>query len=297
MLRSTHTIEKVLILGSSGRVGRLLYAAWQHSSKLTPLWHIRSGEVQAHGVAFDILQEPEKMQKAMRGADVVLNLAGVTPASAHSLRLNSELAHSVLHAAASAGGIPIVHMSSAAVYRSVSQGEIARGAAPFPHRESDVARPITPYGIAKLEAENMLLAQVQELQTPVTILRLGNLLGADQLVAGNAARSAVQLDQFPDGRSPQRSYIGPRDLFLVLEALLTRAHALPDILNLALPKSVEMAGLLRAANRDFSWRPASEAALPCAELDVSRLAALVDLPNRSAADIVRDFRETGEARA
>jgi nucleoside-diphosphate-sugar epimerase len=292
VLRSTHTIEKVLILGSSGRVGRLLYAAWQHSSKVSPVWHIRSSGAAHAGVEFDILREPLKMLDAMSECDAVLNLAGVTPAGNGAMEDNGVIARAVVRSAASAGQIPVVHLSSAAVYRSATQAELSSGTPQVRHREVDATRPTSSYGIAKLDAEEQIRAEGRARGVKVTCLRLGNLLGADHLFAGNGAAAAIELDRFPSGVSPKRSYIGPQDLAAVLEALLPHALALPDVINVALDGVVEMADLLHAAGRGFGWRSAPDSAIPVAELDVSVLAGLVELPSRNAAGIVQDFRLT-----
>jgi nucleoside-diphosphate-sugar epimerase len=232
------------------------------------------------------------MQCAMRECDAVLNLAGVTPASNGAMEDNGAIARAVVRSAASAGQIPVVHLSSAAVYRSATQSELTSGTPQVRHREVDVARPTSPYGLAKLDAEEEIRSQGRALGVKVTCLRLGNLLGADHLFAGNDATTAVELDRFPSGLSPQRSYIGPQDLAAVLEALLSRAAALPEVVNVALDGVVEMADLLHAAERGFEWRSAPDSAIPVAELDVSVLAGLVELPSRSAAGIVQDFRLT-----
>jgi hypothetical protein len=133
----------------------------------------------------------------------------------------------------------------------------------------------------------------------VTLLRIGNLAGADML-AGSAAGGAVTLDRFASGSGPVRSYVGPATLARVLAALAARAGAglpavlppvLPPVLNVAEPGGIAMADLLRAAGIGFGWRPAPAGAIERVVLDVARLAALVPLPPADPARLVAEWRQ------
>ena len=171
-------------------------------------------------------------------------------------------------------------MSSGAVY-AASAGSIF---------ETQDPAPFSDYGRAKLEAEQV----AQSILPPdrLTILRLGNLAGADALLSA-ARMGPVVLDPIegqPGG--PERSYIGPRALAAVLQALISRAQsggALPAILNIGQPPALVMADLLQAYGADWSFGPPRKAAVPRVELCVDLLAGLIDVPQASARTVVDDL--------
>jgi len=214
-------------------------------------------------LCFDILGDTQALHHAMRRADVVLCLAGVTPASGAALKLNRTLALAVQ---AAAGARPVLLASSAAVY----------GRAEGPCREEDEARPTAPYGQAKIEMENAVLAQ----GGPVTCLRIGNVAGADQILGRVAAGTPITLDRFADGRTPARSYIGPATLAGQLADLCLaagRGVALPPVLNVAAPGAVEMGALLDVVPHPWHPRPAPAEAIAKVVLDTQRLGRLLTL--------------------
>lgn len=136
------------------------------------------------------------------------------------------------------------------------------------------------------------MARAAQLGLALTILRIGNVAGADALL-GQPTDAVITLDRFPDGQGPRRSYIGPGDLAAVMGALLSagaEGRDLPEILNLALPGAVAMEDLLHDAGRNFAWKQAPEGALPDVTLDVSRLAQHVPLPQASAGRIMADWQ-------
>lgn len=171
-------------------------------------------------------------------------------------------------------------MSSAAVY----------GPSKAPITEAQPPDPGNDYGRAKWLAE--LAAQAVLPPDRLTILRLGNLAGADALLS--AARTGpVVLDPIegqPGG--PERSYIGPRVLADVLRALILRVQSggtLPPVLNVAQPPALAMADLLRAAGADWRFGPPRAAAIPRVELRVDLLTSLVPVPEATAARVVQDM--------
>ncbi|WP_083100695.1 NAD-dependent epimerase/dehydratase family protein [Pseudophaeobacter leonis] len=162
--------------------------------------------------------------------------------------------------------------------------------------------PASPYGAAKVEMEQRAAALARQLDVPVCMLRIGNIAGLDAILGG--WRAGFTLDQFADGRSPQRSYIGMRCLSRVMAQLLQRAilppaalsPPLPAVLNLAQPQPVEMADLLRAADLPFTIRPAPQTAIVEVSLDVSRLQSLIPaelLPQANAAQMIEEWRALG----
>ena len=127
-----------------------------------------------------------------------------------------------------------------------------------------MAHPVSDYGRAKLEMEQVVLKQ----DYPVSCLRIGNVAGADQLLE-NAARllpeASLVLDRFSDGKSPVRSYIGPATLAQLLNSLaeaVAAGRTLPELMNISAPQPVAMAQLLEAGNINFTYREALPGAIP-----------------------------------
>ncbi|GGE54594.1 hypothetical protein GCM10011517_22790 [Actibacterium pelagium] len=169
-------------------------------------------------------------------------------------------------------------MSSVAVYGRSDQA----------FAEDSPTNPEGAYGQSKLEMEQAL-RQADGRPTQLRLLRVGNVLGADALMQGQPR--PTWLDQFPDGRTPVRSYIAPVSLARVMKKLSEPAldH---DIWNVAASDALEMADLLRAAGLRWSQAPAPANALPNAILDTTRLQKFmgrVDQPT-SAADMVTEWQ-------
>ncbi len=128
----------------------------------------------------------------------------------------------------------------------------------------------------------------------MTILRIGNVLGADALIGGAGGRGITTLDPVPGCEGgPLRSYIGPRSLAFVLAGLFQQAalgQRIDPVLNIAVSPAVAMADLLDAAGLDWRFGPINPNVVPRVVLDTSRLQALVPLssdaalPNRMIAE-------------
>ena len=195
--------------------------------------------------------------------------------------MSAPLAVAGLEAARRAGVAHVILASSAAVY--------GRPVAEAPLSEETPLAPASAYSAAKTEMEAAALrwCDAAGAEAPgLTILRIGNVAGADALLS--AARQArpnapLVLDRFANGATPRRSYVGPRTLAHVLERLAHLARsdvALPEVINLAAPgPGVEMGALLEAlaaAGREVPWcpRPAGPEAVRAMVLDTARLSAL-----------------------
>lgn len=274
------TRPRLLVLGGTGRLAGLL-RRWE-TGAYDITWVARPGpQGGAPGTAvFDMRTDPAALATACRAADVILDLSGPTtnPARpAPGFAAIPDLARVLRHAA---GDGPVLWMSSAAVYG-------AREGA----REDDPLVPLSEYGRAKARGEAVFAGAAN-----VTILRLGNVAGADALLGQIRQGVRVQLDRFPDGTTPRRAYIGPKtlvkSLFLLMDSLL-RGDRLPPVLNLAAPgPGVEMAALLAAAR--IGWQPqdASESALRASSLDTALLNVHVPLPPETGtpAGLVAEWR-------
>ncbi len=266
----------MLVTGANGRIGRALRAVLPESraAGLPILWHGRETGPWVD-LAWDIGTNPPVVLP--RGL-IILHLAGRIVGDVANYALTTE---AVIRAANAAGVLHVFVMSSAAVY------------APGPEalREDDVPGPISDYGRAKLAAEGV--AQ-RVLQGPgLTLLRLANVAGADALLGGCLPGRAVLLDPVAGlSGGPERSYIGPRVLACVLEALVARVvvgQDLPLVLNVAQPGVIAMADLLVARGQPWAFGPLRAAAVARVVLDTSLLQSLIALPMATAAGLVADM--------
>ena len=258
----------IVILGASGRIGRMLYRLWQTGALdlgEAPLWQVRRpAEGQAQALIWDILhQDPPAI--APSG---VICLAG-GPGVAENAALSAA-------AMTFARGAPLLFASTQAVY-GPQQGAL---------REGDACRPAGAYGATKLAAEQVLAAH-----PAATCLRIGNVVGADMLSRAIQA-GPVTLDRFPDGQGPRRMMIGPRALGQAMIDLLAMPQT-PRVLNLAQPGLVAMADMLEAAGANWRWQPAPETALPVLEMDLSLAQSLIDLPPADPAAMLAEARAAG----
>ena len=262
---SSVIFDGVLLLGATGRLGGMLRRHWPEPQALRS----QSREPRPGFYDFKLPNAEESPSDAAlaaaRGARAIISLAGVTPARARAggvaLEDNATLALAALKLAEAAGVPQLLVASSAAVY----------GAEDGPLREELSCVPLSDYGRQKLAMEKVVHKAQSE--TAVTALRIGNVAGADAILGG--WRPGMQIDRFPDGRTPSRSYIGPVTLARVLHALC-RADKLPPILNIAAPGEVEMGALLDAAG--LAWQPkhAPAAAIPEVRLNTNALERHVD---------------------
>ncbi|MGR3702929.1 MAG: NAD-dependent epimerase/dehydratase family protein [Paracoccaceae bacterium] len=281
---------RVLVLGAGGRLGGMLRRHWGTGAgaglvgaDLVPLWQMR-GAVEGPGV---VQFDPLGRWPALGRVDVVICLAGVIAGDAAALRVNTDLALAAVRQGARCGAARVFLASTAAVY--------GRGGAGL--AEDDPVIPVSRYGQAKRAMELAGLAAGDEAGVPVTVLRIGNVAGADALLGGlgqgRVGRGPVVLDRFADGQGPRRSYVGPGGFAAAMAGLARAAGAgceVPACLNLALPGAVAMADLLQAAGVAFDWRAAPAGALPLVELDVGRLLRLVPLERARAGALVAEWR-------
>jgi len=272
--------ERVLVLGAGGRIGALLRRAWQAAppAGLSVQWHARRA-----GPGVDLVWDvlgPEPAPALTPGA-VLLNLTGVTSGDAAALAANVALGRAVQAQAGRWRARAVLHLSSAAVYAGHPQ-----------HLADEMDDPAPPgqYGRAKLAMERA----VQDLGgPPATMIRLGNVAGADALLG--RAVPPVALDPVPGlPRGPLRSYIGPQSLARALACLCRRAAAaqvLPARLNLAQAPEVAMADLLEAAGLAWHWAAPNPRVLARAVIAVARLDALCPLPPADPAAMVAEWRQ------
>ncbi len=274
-------MNRVLLLGASGRVGRLIQAAAQArpgAAQIVPV--VRQGAVPSGGVLW---QPGQPVPRGLR-ADAIWALWGVVPGGG-DLTENRDLALAAQMLAREVGADRVLHCSSVAVYRPAAH----------PLSEAtDTPDPGTPYGAAKLEMERALAAQSGEGPRAVC-LRIGNVAGADSLFRAGRAAGQITLDRFADGSGPRRGYIAPGDMLQVLRGLTDcPVDAVSPVLNVAAPGAVAMEALAGAMGWPVAWRAAPPQAVPLVMQDVRLLQSLVPLAPHCAdpAHMARDVRAT-----
>ena len=275
-------IRGPVLLGANGRLGRMIRSFWGDADLQAVARRSEGGVIRG-----DLLAGGAQMQAILQGRGAVVCMAGVTPGPAEAdLSLNVDLALVAVRAAHAAGAGRVFLASSAAVYGR--QSGVLNEATP--------CAPLSAYGRAKAEMEEAALALGAQLRQPVTVLRIGNVAGADAILGG--WHPAMAIDQLPDGTTPVRSYIGPQSLSVVIAAL-TRLRDLPAVINVAAPGGVEMGALLNAAGLAWSPRPAPSEVIANVTLCTKGLARYVTLPEAAAtaAGLVAEWqswRERGE---
>ena len=280
-------VTTALVLGSTGRLGRLMRHLWQRPPPA--LSHVHW--VGRHGGEGILEWAPSDPTGALPRADVVIALWGVTKGDEAALSQNVDLGRSAMELAVQIGASRILLMSSAAVY----------GPSDKPLVETAERHPLTPYGMAKCAMEDVIQDWCDtNLFGPETcVLRLGNVAAADQLFASLDGKEPVVLDQFDDGMGPSRSYLAPRDLARALGDLATCPDRyLPRFINVAGPRPVQMEHILRASERPFDWRAAPDNAQAAVTLDTTRISRLSGelVASSDAASLIADWRDYREGR-
>lgn len=269
-----------MVTGAGGRVGRILRACWQSDppTGLVPLW---AGRGQGFDIDWDILSDaaPRWPEGAM-----VLHLAGLTRGDAAALSVNARLIPPLLSACRANGVRALLAASTIAVLRP----------GPDPLDEDAIPDPQNDYGRAKLAAEHALAAAA----LPTTVLRIGNIAGADALLSRLGAGGPIRLDPV-QGQSggPIRSWIGPQSFARCLAQLcrIAAGTGLPKVLNIATDPPLAMADLLRAAATDWHFGPLNPMVVPTALLKTRRLQQICPLPTATAATIIAELKSMGLA--
>jgi nucleoside-diphosphate-sugar epimerase len=235
----------------------------------------KTAVLDARTLPWDIAEGPDGLLRWMARfgrLNALVVMAGVTPATGADMSLNIRLAQAYLQAAAGAGIGRVLLASSSLVY-GAGDGT--------PMAETTPCRPMEPYGQSKLDMENMAarMAQVEGLE--VCCLRIGNVAGAESLLGGACEATAaapMTIEQFPDGRSSRRSYIGPVQAGDMLARLAICPGPLPAALNFAGIAPVYMDDLATAARIPWRFVPAPEGRQQTRVLDCTALSRLIRMP-------------------
>lgn len=282
--------RSVLMVGASGRVGRMVQKSWnQTAPELRLVPQFRNGKVEDCLIWNPMDGHRALLEEVDRNGAfaTMIVLAGVTPATGQPFSLNVDIAEACLDAANSAGIGRVLLASSSAVY-GVNDG--------LPLTEQTPCNPVNEYGQAKLEMERAA-APWRSGGMDLCCLRIGNVAGADALLLNVAASSpgqAITIDIFDDGRGPVRSYIGPRSFASVLATLCGQPAPLPGVLNIAAPVPVSMDALATAAGHPWSPRRPGVNAQQDITLDCSALSRLHEFsPEDSTPDeMVRQWKDS-----
>ena len=273
----------LLIAGANGRVGRLLAAAFRQARARVALAHrgadsLDTGLPHLTWVPLDGASPLVEFCARFGAPAALVMLAGVTPGPGAKLENNTALGLAAIAAARTAGIGRVLLASSSAVYGS---GRAA------PWHEEDTSLRTNDYGRAKRAMEVACAAP------GVTMLRIGNVAGADALLTN--PRRPLLLDRFADGTGPVRSYIGPQTLARVLTDLAS-GPALPPVLNIAAPVPLDMADLAAAAGLPVVRQPAPTSAIARLTLDTTRLETLIRFAHSDsdAAAMVAQWRACKE---
>jgi len=169
-------VQLVLVLGANGFIGSHVTAAMSGQPDIevvgaglgTPLPGLERRWLDVDLLAGD----DTRLMAELRAVkpDVIVNCTGATVGSTSDLvRLNVLVTARVVEALARSGlGTRLVHVGSAAEYGPGPAGE--------PVTESACARPVSPYGIAKLAATQVVLAAADQGRQAI-VLRVFNALG------------------------------------------------------------------------------------------------------------------------
>ena len=262
-------LPRVLVTGATGRVGTLLRAAWMMAppARFLPVWQTRVAR--GDGWLFwDILGT--RCPDMTPAPDVIVNLAGAPPTRPDALADNLDLARAAHETAVRFGSRHLFLASSAAVYAPDHPGLMA---------ESRKLRPVTPYGRAKADMERAALCWTGP---AITILRIGNVVGADALLGAARPDHPVRLDPVPGHLGgPERSWIGPATLADALGSLIVQALAatpLPRVLNLAQTPARTMGEMLDAAWIPWHFGPHNPRVAGRVALAGSRLTHTLPMP-------------------
>lgn len=269
------------MLGSNGRLGRILSGfarveglPWIYQARSAPADLIWSGD----------FSNPAFSACLADGVKTLVNLVGVTPSGDPENwmeAVNHHFAAEVLAQAESAGVAHVVLVSTAAVYGDPQDITLNEGSSVLPE---------TPYGRSKAHMERAAFDGCERRNgTAVSILRVGNVAGADHLleVAERCAgKGAMPLHIFGQNGPAIRPYIGPFDFFRAVKAVCERpvTKGRVEVFNISHPSPVALDSLL-AAYRDtllhsLTWvaEPAPSGMPARVAFDVTKLCRIMDFP-------------------
>jgi len=198
MIAALRDLGAVLITGGAGYIGS--HTAWacldaglrvvildnlstgvRHAAP--PKAVFVEGAVEDRDLVHEVIRTYEVGAVLHFAASTIVEESMVDPDKYH--RNNTLNSFRLMEAIASLGGMPFILSSTAAVYAPSPQGRLT---------ESASVDPVSPYGLSKLRAEQLLAGTASVFGFPYLAMRYFNVAGADPLGrTGPSARSATHL--------------------------------------------------------------------------------------------------------
>jgi len=284
-------VTRVLVLGSSGRIGRMLRTAWaQYTDQNRDIKFVFQTRFEERNkpddIKWDILRELPRAIEDLAPFDCMIVLSGITPNIGADFTLNTTIGTACMAAAERLGCPHVLLTSTSAVYGTYSDD---------PFAESDTLNPVNDYGCSKRDMEVACHSLASLSGVRLCCLRVGNVAGADALLLNGAALAPdekLRLDRFEDGGTPVRSYIGPESLAQVILSLVRTRRLLPAALNIATPVAITMRSLAEAAQLPFDLHTAKGRGHQYVTLDCRALAAFYKFGSGEVqpSEMVRQWR-------
>lgn len=191
----------VVVVGAGGFIGRHVAAAARQQRGVRVVGLDRGDpppgvpDLLASWIRLDILRDTAALATRLGELrpDAVVNCAGATIGSdATLMTANVDATAALLDAIrAGAAGVRFVHVGSAAEYGPGIVGE--------PVSESAPTRPVSPYGVTKLAATELVTSAVSGRRLDAIVLRLFNVLGPGMPEGSLAGAALRRLRQAVDG--------------------------------------------------------------------------------------------------
>lgn len=232
-------------------------------------------------------QDPGTLARAMTGSDHVVFAAGTAKPADSNLDpivdavRNLEPLIAVLGAARAQeiGGFTFLS----------SGGTVYGPDAPVPTQEDAPLWPISSYGILKVAAERYVAMYARQGGFNVDLLRCANVFGPGEPTSGSQGLIGIARANLLAGRpitifgdgSARRDYIHVDDLASVVVQLAERPEG-ARVLNVGSGRATSVMEIVRALSQALGvepildHRPARSSDSPVAQLDISRLQAILD---------------------
>ncbi len=182
-------------------------------------------------------EDNSSLKKLFQGVDIVINTAayaheGLSIFSPHTITSNVLGGSVSVFSAAIASKVKrIVHCSSMARYGQIKP----------PFKESDIPKPVDPYGIAKLASENILINLCEVHDTEYNIAVPHNIIGPNQKYDDPFRNVAsIMINLMLQNRSPiiygdgkqKRSFSDVRDCISCIDVMATDKNVKSQIINI-----------------------------------------------------------------
>ena len=276
-------MKKILIVGASGRISYFFILCQKLNlfPEINIFWASSSNFSTANSLLWNGNITKDSINSLISQAedfDAVFIFSGQTPKKGINSelykKLNVTLPDLVIKAANFYNVKQILLMSSASVYGNPTKKNKLT--------EDTFCNPISIYGKTKKHMENLALSS--KTKTSITIARVGNVAGADQILskAFDKSTQIVKIHKFKDsGKGPLRSYIGPIDLFKALISLVRDNREHREIINIAADPPIYCEDLVTSlkslglSNCDWRYEKAPEGAISEVILDITKLKNIV----------------------